>query len=295
MKRKVLGKGLSALLPDPDPAPAPGEVPVDEPRARIPTSRGRGWSRRRWPSWRSRIRESGMVQPILVRRHGRRVPDHRGRAALAGRPAGRPGARARHRARRARRPAPGAGPGREHPARGAVAARGGAGLPAACRRSSRLTQEQVAAKVGKDRSTVANTLRLLRLPAEIRALIDGGPARRGPRARAAGPRRPRGPAGAGPRGGARAASPCARSSAGWPLLRAPARAAPRRRRDPNTRAAEEKLRAALGTRVQISRRGRGGVLRIAFASEGELQRLFETLVRAGARARLSGRRPARAC
>ena len=37
-----------------------------------------------------------------------------------------------------------------------------------------LTQEQVAAKVGKDRTTVANALRLLRLPEEIRtALADG--------------------------------------------------------------------------------------------------------------------------
>src|SRR5919108_427976 len=54
------------------------------------------------------------------------------------------------------------------------------------------------------------------------------------------------------------------------LLRAP-RSATSHRRDPNTRAAEEKLRAALGTRVQIARRGRGGTLRIAFASEAELQ------------------------
>jgi ParB family chromosome partitioning protein len=53
------------------------------------------------------------------------------------------------------------------------------------------------------------------------------------------------------------------------------------RKDANTRAAEERLRSSLGTRVAITRRGRGGTLRIAFGSESELQRLFELLVRAG--------------
>jgi ParB family chromosome partitioning protein len=66
------------------------------------------------------------------------------------------------------------------------------------------------------------------------------------------------------------------------LLKAPRRADARR--DPNTRAAEERLRASLGTRVEIRRRGKGGQLRLAFASEAELQRLFELLLR-GARAR----------
>jgi ParB family chromosome partitioning protein len=37
-----------------------------------------------------------------------------------------------------------------------------------------LTQEQIAARVGKERSTVANALRLLRLPAEVRDAVRGG-------------------------------------------------------------------------------------------------------------------------
>jgi ParB family chromosome partitioning protein len=37
-----------------------------------------------------------------------------------------------------------------------------------------LTQEQVAVRVGKDRATVANTLRLLRLPAPVRQAVAGG-------------------------------------------------------------------------------------------------------------------------
>jgi ParB family chromosome partitioning protein len=37
-----------------------------------------------------------------------------------------------------------------------------------------LTQEQVAGRVGKDRSTVANALRLLRLPPPVRAMVEEG-------------------------------------------------------------------------------------------------------------------------
>ena len=38
----------------------------------------------------------------------------------------------------------------------------------------RLTQEQVAERVGKERSTVANALRLLKLPEDVRDLVRGG-------------------------------------------------------------------------------------------------------------------------
>ena len=38
----------------------------------------------------------------------------------------------------------------------------------------RLTQEQIAFSVGKDRSTISNTLRLLKLPEEIQQAIDAG-------------------------------------------------------------------------------------------------------------------------
>jgi ParB-like chromosome segregation protein Spo0J len=52
---------------------------------------------------------------------------------------------------------------------------------------------------------------------------------------------------------------------------------PPKKIDPNTRAAEEQLRLALGTRVRIVRRGGGGHLEVDFANESELQRLFEKL------------------
>ncbi len=65
------------------------------------------------------------------------------------------------------------------------------------------------------------------------------------------------------------------------LARAPAARPRPGARTPTRQAAEERLRAALGTRVEISRRGRGGVLQIRFGSEDELNRLYEALLRAG--------------
>jgi ParB family chromosome partitioning protein len=141
-----------------------------------------------------------------------------------------------------------------------------------------LTQEQVAARVGKERSTVANMLRLLRLPAEIRALMDAGQLDAG-HARALLALDHEGDRLELAREAARRGWSVREVERRVALMRAPLRTAPVRR-DPNTRAAEERLRAALGTRVEIRRRGRGGVLRIAFTSEAELQRVFDALLRA---------------
>jgi ParB family chromosome partitioning protein len=44
-----------------------------------------------------------------------------------------------------------------------------------------------------------------------------------------------------------------------------------------TRAAEDRLKLALGTRVRIVRRGAGGSIEIEFTSEDELQRIYEQL------------------
>jgi ParB family chromosome partitioning protein len=49
------------------------------------------------------------------------------------------------------------------------------------------------------------------------------------------------------------------------------------KKDVHTRAAEDKLRFALGTRVHIVRTGKGGRIEIDFGSEDELQRLYEHL------------------
>jgi ParB family chromosome partitioning protein len=141
-----------------------------------------------------------------------------------------------------------------------------------------LTQEAVARKVGRDRSTVANTLRLLRLGREIRDLIAEGRLDAGHGRALLGLERAEDQT-ALAREAVRRGLSVRDVERRVALLRAPRRTGARK--DPNTRSAEERLRAALGTRVQISRRGKGGTLRIAFASEAELSRLFDVLVRAG--------------
>jgi ParB family chromosome partitioning protein len=49
--------------------------------------------------------------------------------------------------------------------------------------------------------------------------------------------------------------------------------------DVHTRAAQDKLRLTLGTKVDIVRRARGGEIRVAFKNEDELIRVYEILVR----------------
>ena len=47
--------------------------------------------------------------------------------------------------------------------------------------------------------------------------------------------------------------------------------------DVHTRAAEDRLRFALGTKVRILRRAEGGTIEVAFGSESELNRIYEYL------------------
>ncbi len=46
-------------------------------------------------------------------------------------------------------------------------------------------------------------------------------------------------------------------------------------KDVHTRAAEDRLRFALGTKVRIVRKGKGGRIEVDFTSEAELNRIYE--------------------
>ena len=59
---------------------------------------------------------------------------------------------------------------------------------------------------------------------------------------------------------------------------------PGKRRDPNILAAEDKLKAALGTSVRITGSPRGGRIVIDYVNQTELQRLFEILDKSGRQA-----------
>ncbi len=141
-----------------------------------------------------------------------------------------------------------------------------------------LTQDHIAAAVGKDRSSVANYLRLLRLPEEVRGDLASGAFSMG-HARALLAL----PDAATQRQAAREVIARALSVRETEALvkkmasPPPVRPAGAKQPDVHTRAAEDRLRFALGTKVRIVRRGSGGAIEIPFGSEAELHRLYEQL------------------
>ena len=138
-----------------------------------------------------------------------------------------------------------------------------------------LTQEKVAQKVGKSRPAIANTVRLLNLPAEIqRAIIEGKISEGHARAilGLAGMERQlalykmivdQGL-------NVRQVEAKVRELMARPRLEA---AGP----DPNTLAWENELRSKLGTKVKIEKKGRGGKIMIEFFSEEELHDLMDKI------------------
>jgi ParB family chromosome partitioning protein len=140
-----------------------------------------------------------------------------------------------------------------------------------------LTQEALAGKVGKDRATVANTLRLLRLPQEVREELHKGTLSAG-HARALlaieDPGALRDLANQAIKQGLSVRQVDARVQASKNPK------SPKVRKvDANTRAAEEKLRGKLGARVEIIRKRGKGEIKIAFDNEAELNRLYVWILR----------------
>jgi ParB family chromosome partitioning protein len=135
-----------------------------------------------------------------------------------------------------------------------------------------LTQEALSAKVGKDRATVANALRLLRLPADIRDELHKGSLSAG-HARALLALEDQGQIRDLAAQIIKQSLSVRQVEARVQSLRSP-KAEKVKKVDANTRAAEEKLRTRLGTRVEIQRKRGKGEIRIAFDSEAELNRLY---------------------
>jgi ParB family transcriptional regulator, chromosome partitioning protein len=277
-KRPALGRGLSALIPDAPAAPASSERALEidtdllrpnqfQPRTRMDDAKIDDLARS--------IRANGIIQPIVVRRVDggyeivagerrwrasqragllkvpvvvRDVPDERLLAAALIENIQREDLNPIEEAHAYRRLAD----------------------------DFRLTQEQIADAVGKDRSSIANYVRLLRLPHEVRENVAAGALSMGhARALLALP------------------DEAAQLRAGRDVvakglsvrdtetlvkkstMQSPERGEPDK--DVHTRAAEDKLRFALGTRVRIVRKAKGGRVEIDFASEDELQRIYEHL------------------
>lgn len=146
-----------------------------------------------------------------------------------------------------------------------------------------LTQDQIATAVGKDRSSVANFLRLLKLPEEVRNDLAGGALSMG-HARAllaltdAAAQRQASREVISRGLSVRDTEALVKKMSANPSPQ-PAReaAAEPPAKDVHTRAAEDRLRFALGTKVRIVRKGQGGTIEIDFTSEDELNRLYEQL------------------
>lgn len=142
-----------------------------------------------------------------------------------------------------------------------------------------LSQDDIATRVGKDRSSVANTIRLLRLPAEVRNDVASKALSMGhARALLALPteadqrRIARDVI-------ARGLSVRETESLVKRAVEPGAKAAPTapKPKDVHTRAAEEAMHRAIGAPVEIVRKGRGGQVVIKFSSEDDLQRLYDYL------------------
>jgi ParB family chromosome partitioning protein len=139
-----------------------------------------------------------------------------------------------------------------------------------------LTQEQIAGRVGKDRATVANALRLLKLPAAVRERIREGAISAG-HARALVSLSSADDQERLAEEILRRALSVRQTEKRVATLSAGPRVRHERRRDPFTRDAEEKLARRLHTRVRIVRKRRGGRIEISFGSEDELIGLYERL------------------
>ncbi len=285
MKRKALGKGLAALLPD-EPAKG-GTQLLDVGLERIdpnPDQPRQNMDETKLGELAQSMTEHGIVQPILARRVGSRFQivagERRWRAAQRAGLKSVPVIVRDVDDRQVLEIALVENIQREelNPIEEAGAYR---------RLVSELgySQEQVAERVGKDRSTVANLLRLLRLPRRVRQLIEEqklspGHARpllvlataemqteiaehivtKGLSVREVERR-------------VKAASK-------------PPSTKPKERVDPNTQEASRQMEQALGTAVRIRRQGAKGAkgrIEIDFHSESELHRLYQAVI-SGARA-----------
>jgi ParB family chromosome partitioning protein len=280
-RKQALGRGLSALLPGPAETPRAGgaqEVEID----RLMASR---FQPRRRPEESSlaelatSIREHGIIQPIVVSPRGDKLE------IVAGERRWRAAAQAglktvpiifRDSTDQSRLEVALV----ENLQREDLNPMEAADAYSRLREEFHLSQEQIAQRVGKDRTTVANTLRLLKLPNLVKEKVRDG-SLSGGHARAL----------------LALSTPDEQEEIAREILRralsvrqtekrvAALTAGPKtrreHRRDPFTRDAEEKLSRRLSTRVRIRRRRRGGKIEIAFGSEEELIGLYERLTGKG--------------
>ncbi len=287
-KKPALGKGLSALIPSTRPAPPEGRpgtavqmVDIDhleanrqQPRRRFDDEGIEELSRS--------IKETGILQPILVTRDGDRFRILAGeRRVRAARLAGltrvpvlvKEGLEDRDHLLLALI---------ENVQRRDLTPMEEAESYWHLKDKFGMTQDEIAERVGKDRTTVANAMRLLKLPAEVRAQVEDGLLSAG-HARTLLAL----PSAADQETLAREflrrslSVRAAESRVAEFLAGTPKKKATPPENDPDTRDAEQRLQRSLGTKVEIRRRKKGGEVRLSYYSEEQLIGLFERLIGSG--------------
>lgn len=143
-----------------------------------------------------------------------------------------------------------------------------------------LTQQQIAEVVGRDRSTIANALRLLQLPASVRRYLADGQLTAGHARALLGLANERAIAELAREAvdkGFSVRDVEARVKQGRPRS-AKKRTSGRREADPNVRALEEELQRALGSEVRIRPAGAArGRIEIPYLDAHDFERLFERI------------------
>ena len=148
-----------------------------------------------------------------------------------------------------------------------------------------LSQEQIAGRVGKGRTTITNALRLLRLPDEIQDLLREGRLTAGqarPLLSISDRERQIEIAGRAVEEGLTARDLEALAAVSDGGEKSARKRGEAQEQDVHTRAAVERLTQELQTKVAIVRKKRGGTIRIDFHSEEELIRLYDRLTQGNA-------------
>ena len=279
-QKKVLGRGLGALIPQRSEAPAPSpaglaQIPIDQ-ISPNPYQPRKIFNEASIDELSRSVREHGIVQPIVVTRSGDRY------RLIAG--------------ERRFRAAQKAGL-KSVPAVVKELTQEGDALQIALIENIQredlnpieeavayhqlheefaLTQEEISRRVGKERSTVANFLRLLKLPDSVKKLLASGQLSMGHARALLAVESARKQEQLAERVVKRNLN--VRQTEMLAAATSP-KAAEKKTKDKDvfTRDAEEKLTRTLRTKVEIDRKRRGGVIHIRFASEDDLIRIFDEL------------------
>ncbi|MDD6980063.1 MAG: ParB/RepB/Spo0J family partition protein [Firmicutes bacterium] len=139
-----------------------------------------------------------------------------------------------------------------------------------------LTQEQVSYSVGKSRPYITNSLRLLKLPEEVRTLTASGEISVG-HAKALAAVKDRDKQITLAKKTAKDGLSVRQIELMAKETKTPARKAPKVKKSADEKKIEEDMKNALGTKVNLNRKGKKGKIEIEFYSDEELERLIELI------------------